>query len=147
MPAATIVAAWISADTGVGPAIASGSHVYRGNWADLPIVPPNMSKAAAVIRSTDTCPPATVSLITWMFEVVIPVAYTRAKMPNMNGTQPTRERMNPLIAADELRGSSYQRRLHRYEQTPMISHPTSSSNRFDARTTTSIAPVNIDSTK
>jgi hypothetical protein len=25
-PAVTIVAAWISADTGVGPAIASGSH-------------------------------------------------------------------------------------------------------------------------
>src|SRR3989442_6111110 len=29
-PAVTIVAAWISADTGVGPCIASGSHVYRG---------------------------------------------------------------------------------------------------------------------
>ena len=26
-PAVTIVAAWISADTGVGPSIASGSHV------------------------------------------------------------------------------------------------------------------------
>ena len=26
-PAVTIVAAWISAETGVGPAIASGSHV------------------------------------------------------------------------------------------------------------------------
>ena len=74
MPAATIVAAWISADTGVGPAIASGSHVYSGNWADLPIVPPNISSAAHVIRSTETLPPATFSLITWMFEVVIPVA-------------------------------------------------------------------------
>ena len=27
-----MVAAWISVDTGVGPAIASGSHVCSGNW-------------------------------------------------------------------------------------------------------------------
>jgi hypothetical protein len=30
-PATTIVAAWMSADTGVGPAMASGSHVCRKN--------------------------------------------------------------------------------------------------------------------
>ncbi len=30
-PATTIVAAWISAETGVGPAMASGSHVCSGN--------------------------------------------------------------------------------------------------------------------
>src|SRR5581483_4164220 len=29
-PAVTIVAAWISAETGVGPSIASGSHTYSG---------------------------------------------------------------------------------------------------------------------
>src|ERR1041384_6093558 len=33
-PAVTIVAAWISAETGVGPALASGSQVYRGLCAD-----------------------------------------------------------------------------------------------------------------
>ena len=38
-PAVTIVAAWISADTGVGPSIASGSHVCRISCADLPIAP------------------------------------------------------------------------------------------------------------
>ena len=32
----TIVAAWISADTGVGPAIASPSQDCSGNCADLP---------------------------------------------------------------------------------------------------------------
>jgi hypothetical protein len=31
-----MVAAWISADTGVGPAIASGSQTNSGNCADLP---------------------------------------------------------------------------------------------------------------
>src|SRR5690242_10543207 len=38
-PAVTIVAAWISADTGVGPAMASGSQVYKGICALLPIAP------------------------------------------------------------------------------------------------------------
>ncbi len=35
MPATTMVAAWISADTGVGPAMASGSQVWRMNWPDF----------------------------------------------------------------------------------------------------------------
>ena len=38
-PAVTMVAAWISAETGVGPSIASGSHTWSGNWADLPTAP------------------------------------------------------------------------------------------------------------
>ena len=38
-PAVTIVAAWISAETGVGPSIASGSQTCSGNWADLPTAP------------------------------------------------------------------------------------------------------------
>ena len=40
-PAATIVAACISALTGVGPAIASGNQTCNGNWALLPIAPQN----------------------------------------------------------------------------------------------------------
>ena len=43
-PAVTMVAAWISADTGVGPAIASGNHVCSGNCADLPTAPPSSSR-------------------------------------------------------------------------------------------------------
>ena len=35
----TIVAAWISAETGVGPSMASGSQVCRGIWADLATAP------------------------------------------------------------------------------------------------------------
>ena len=38
-PAVTIVAEWIKAETEVGPSIASGSQLWRGNWADLPIAP------------------------------------------------------------------------------------------------------------
>ena len=43
-PAVTIVAAWISAETGVGPSIASGSQVCRKSWADLPMAPTNSSR-------------------------------------------------------------------------------------------------------
>ena len=45
-----MVAAWISADTGVGPAMASGSQVKSGNWADLPQAPPKSNRAARAIR-------------------------------------------------------------------------------------------------
>src|SRR5512139_1892595 len=57
-PAVTIVAAWISADTGVGPAIASGSHTYSGTCALFPHAPTNSSSAAAVRYPTLTpaCP-------------------------------------------------------------------------------------------
>ena len=41
MPAVTIVAAWISAEIGVGPSIESGSQTCSGTWADLPIAPMN----------------------------------------------------------------------------------------------------------
>ena len=37
MPATTMVAAWMRADTGVGPAMASGSQVWRMNWPDFDI--------------------------------------------------------------------------------------------------------------
>ena len=47
-PAVTIVAAWISADTGVGPSIASGSQMYSGIWADLPTAPTNNNRAMPV---------------------------------------------------------------------------------------------------
>ena len=47
-PAATIVAAWINAETGVGPSIASGSHTCSGNCADFPTAPQNINNAAAV---------------------------------------------------------------------------------------------------
>ncbi len=43
-----MVAAWISALTGVGPSIASGSQVCSGIWALLAAAPTNRSSATAV---------------------------------------------------------------------------------------------------
>src|SRR5438132_11382562 len=48
-PAVTMVAAWIKAETGVGPAIASGNQTNNGTWALLPQAPTNNNKAMAVM--------------------------------------------------------------------------------------------------
>ena len=48
-PAVTMVAAWISALTGVGPAMASGNQTNRGICADLPVAPTNRRRVITVI--------------------------------------------------------------------------------------------------
>ncbi len=50
MPAVTMVAAWISAEIGVGPSIESGSHTCSGNCALLPIAPMNRHTQMIVSR-------------------------------------------------------------------------------------------------
>src|SRR5215207_10060310 len=52
MPAVTIVAAWISAEIGVGPSIESGSHTCNGTCALLPIAPMNRQMQIKVIAFT-----------------------------------------------------------------------------------------------
>ncbi len=49
IPAVTIVAAWISAEIGVGPSIEPGSQTCNGTCADLPIAPINKSRQITVI--------------------------------------------------------------------------------------------------
>ena len=49
MPAVTIVAAWISAEIGVGPSMESGSQTCSGTWADLPMAPMNSRMQIVVI--------------------------------------------------------------------------------------------------
>ena len=56
MPAVTMVAACIKAETGVGPAIASGNHVYKGICALLPAAPINSNIVIAVISKFDRVP-------------------------------------------------------------------------------------------
>src|SRR6478736_3236121 len=55
IPAVTIVAAWISAEIGVGPSIESGSHTCSGTCALLPIAPMNRQMQIALI--SDHCAP------------------------------------------------------------------------------------------
>ena len=55
MPAVTIVAAWISAEIGVGPSIESGSQTCSGTCALLPIAP--MNRQMQITVSSDHCAP------------------------------------------------------------------------------------------
>src|ERR687888_1784041 len=57
-PAATIVAAWISALTGVGPSIASGNQPCKGNCPDLPVAPQKMSSAINAALAPSMARPA-----------------------------------------------------------------------------------------
>src|SRR5277367_4758494 len=59
IPAVTIVAAWISAEIGVGPSIESGSQMCSGTCADLPIAPTKRQMQVKVIADQLTV------LVTW----------------------------------------------------------------------------------
>src|ERR1700757_1149999 len=61
MPAVTMVAAWISAEIGVGPSIESGSQTCSGNCADLPIAPMNRQMQITDISSQGT--PGIISMV------------------------------------------------------------------------------------
>jgi len=68
-PAATMVAAWISALTGVGPSIASGSQTCSGNCALLPTAPQNRPTPMTVSRpAVNTSPPGRRIALPWPAE-------------------------------------------------------------------------------
>ena len=56
MPAVTIVAAWISAEIGVGPSIESGSHTCNGTCALLPMAPMNRQMQVTVSSDHSAVP-------------------------------------------------------------------------------------------
>ena len=62
-PAVTMVAAWISADTGVGPSIASGSQTCSGICALFPTAPRKRRSAIAVaVPAASVWAPAFIAL-------------------------------------------------------------------------------------
>ena len=56
-PAVTIVAAWMRAEIGVGPSMASGSQTCSGNCADLPTAPVKSKRQMSVRTETSRLPP------------------------------------------------------------------------------------------
>src|SRR4051795_8638369 len=61
-PAVTIVAAWIRADTGVGPSMASSSQDCSGTWADLPQAASRSNRPSTVIVVSDTSPASSLTV-------------------------------------------------------------------------------------
>ena len=51
-----MVAAWMRADTGVGPSMASANHGNSGIWADLPTTPTSRRRQMAVMLAEPMWP-------------------------------------------------------------------------------------------
>ena len=90
-PAVTMVAAWIRAETGVGPSMASGSQLNRGIWADLPVAARKRRSTAAVAVPPPRCescpkmpPPGPLSY--W----IVPVFSKIRKMASRKPASPMR---------------------------------------------------------
>ncbi len=101
-----MVAAWISADTGVGPAMAPGSQVCSGTWADLPATPASRSSAISVGWSSSAGDSGEPSRATMPLMRNVPASEARARMPMRNGTSPSLVTRNALIDAARAAGVS-----------------------------------------
>ena len=128
-PAVTMVAAWISADTGVGPSIASGSHVCKPSCADFPIAPIN-SKMPATSRAGSDCPKNSILVVEIRLDCAKissnwtdPNNAKTAKIPRANPKSPTRFTTKAFIAAACADSFLYQKPISKYEATPTPSHP------------------------
>src|SRR3954452_22383084 len=136
-PAVTMVAAWISAETGVGPSIASGNQVCSGTWADF---------ANAPTRSIRHAPTSTPSL--WWntcgaWEKMpdqsrAPVLSNSRKAAITRPTSPITFITNALMPARTAVSRRYQNEIKRYDAAPTNAHPTISRIRLEARTKSSI---------
>ena len=74
-PAVTMVAAWMRAETGVGPSMASGSQTCRGICALFPQAPTNSSRHTAV--TTPNSPTASGAS-----DPALSAISTRSRLPN-----------------------------------------------------------------
>src|SRR5437588_11435102 len=101
-----MVAAWIRADTGVGPAMASGSHACRGNCADFPMAPPNRRRAATVRVPVPMAPVAALCEMAGLFAV--PDAMVSPELPKGSGVLAAVVVVNVLIGAYALSFTSHQ---------------------------------------
>src|SRR5260370_14401445 len=140
-PAVTSVAAWISADTGVGPAIASGSHVYRGICADLPVHPRNRNSVIAV-----TTPPPATSVVLDRVKTSVKSSETkcwnRINIATRKPKSPMRLTMNAFLPASAFAFSVNQNPINRYEQSPTPSQPTNITGKLAPSTNTSSKKTN-----
>ena len=136
----TIVAAWISALTGVGPSIASGSQVWSGIWADFATAPPSRPSATSVTTVFDS--PSTLPKT--------PSKSTRSglldqsrKIASAIVASPTAFMTNAFFAAAIAEGRSWWKPISRYDARPTRPQPASSSTRFPHWTRSSIEKTKI----
>ena len=90
-----MVAAWMRAETGVGPSMASSSQACSGTWADLPQAPTSSRIPNAVMAASEA-PPAR-SLITE--KLVEPKRVKARKIAEAMPMSPTRLMTKAFLAA------------------------------------------------
>src|SRR5918996_2882629 len=137
-PAVTIVAAWLSAETGVGPSIASGSHVCSGICAGLPTAPAK-SRSETRVAVPEAIAPAEPNTSSNSTD---PVVTKIRKIPISIAVSPMRVTMNAFFPASAAAFRSCQKAISRYEQRPTPSQPTYSNAKLFARTSESIEKTN-----
>src|SRR5215472_443063 len=118
-PAVTIVAAWMSAETGVGPSIASSSQDCSGNWADFPHAPSSSSKPMAVI----TVGLAVCATLNTPAKLTEPKVVNISMIASDKPASPTRLATNAFFAATAAAGLNCQNPISRYEARPTPSQP------------------------
>src|ERR1700675_2010750 len=119
-PAVTIVAAWISADTGVGPSIASPSQDCSGTCADLPHAASNSSSPIAVSTPSLAAGDAANTPV----NEIDPNVANITNMASASPTSPTRLTTNAFLACVPTDGLWYQKPISRYDARPTPSQPT-----------------------
>ena len=129
MPALTMVAAWMSAETGVGPSIASGSQTWSGNWALLPIAPMNSSRQMPIIIHGSISPLSSFSgsSLKTSVKLTVPIVVQMAMMPSAKPKSPTRLVMNAFLLARAAERLWYQKPMSRYEDRPTSSQAANTS--------------------
>ncbi len=115
-----MVAAWIRADTGVGPSMASRSQDCSGNWADLPQA---ASSRARPIQVTVVGSAAPIAASTPSKEKVPRVANI-IMIAMLRPRSPTRLTTKAFLAAVAADGFVNQKPISRYEARPTPSQPT-----------------------
>jgi hypothetical protein len=114
-----MVAAWMSAETGVGPSMASGSQVCSGTCADLPMAPMNRSRQTTVSaspwnqRKSRVLPCMADALAKMVSKDTESNSQNTPKMPSAKPKSPMRLTMKALMAAALAEGRSYQKPISR----------------------------------
>ncbi len=104
-----MVAAWIRAETGVGPSIASGSQTWSGNWALLPTAPQRISSAIAICQPCGTVSNAAKTCCM----LRVPSCVQMAMMPRAKPMSPIRLTRNAFLAASAADRRGYQKPISR----------------------------------
>jgi hypothetical protein len=131
-----MVAAWMSALTGVGPSMASGSHVWSGSCADLATAPPRRPSAIRLIAQ-------------WLLEIagtfwktsgrsIVPVCWISRKSASAIVASPNAFMMNAFLAASTAVRRWCQKPIRRYDDRPTRPQPASTISRFPPSTSRSI---------